>query len=81
MESRTHFRHGIANPILQEAYLVFHHPISFHAAAWVLNTASKCGSIMSCYLAVKSPRPDCCAYTEPHKIDTVRSSCGTVDIP
>jgi hypothetical protein len=40
MQSTTCFHDGIANPILQEAYLVFHDPIAFHTAHGMFNTDS-----------------------------------------
>jgi hypothetical protein len=38
MQSTTRFHDSIANPIFQEAYLIFHHPISFHPTDRVFNT-------------------------------------------
>jgi hypothetical protein len=38
MQPTTRFHDGITHPILQEAYLVFQHPISFHPANGVFNT-------------------------------------------
>jgi hypothetical protein len=40
MQSTTRFHNGIANSILQEAYLVFHHTVAFHTAYGVFNTDS-----------------------------------------
>ena len=40
MQSTTRLHDGIANAILQEAYLVFHHPIAFHPTNRVFNTDS-----------------------------------------
>jgi|Tabmets5t2r1_1033131.scaffolds.fasta_scaffold75252_1 hypothetical protein len=40
MQSTTCFHDGIANPILQEAYLVFHHPITLHPTDRVFDTDS-----------------------------------------
>jgi hypothetical protein len=40
MQPTTRFHDGIANPILQEAYLVFHDPIAFHTANGMFNTDS-----------------------------------------
>jgi hypothetical protein len=40
MESTTRFHDGIANSVLQEAYLVFHHTIAFHTANRVFNADS-----------------------------------------
>ena len=40
MESTTRFHDSIANPILQEAYLIFHHAISLHPTDRVFNTDS-----------------------------------------
>jgi hypothetical protein len=40
MQSTTCLHEGIANAILQEAYLVFHHPIAFHTANGVFNPDS-----------------------------------------
>ena len=38
MQSTTRLHDGVANAILQGAYLVFHHPIAFHTANGVFNT-------------------------------------------
>jgi hypothetical protein len=38
MQSTTRFHDGIANPLLQEAHLVFHHPIPLHPADRVVDT-------------------------------------------
>jgi len=43
MESTTRFHDGIANSVLQEAYLVFHHTIAFHTANGVFDTDSDRG--------------------------------------
>src|SRR4051812_33754686 len=40
MQPTTCFHDGVPNPILQEAYLVFHHPISLHSTDRVFNTDS-----------------------------------------
>ena len=40
MQSTTRFHDGVANAILQETYLVFHHPIAFHTADGVFNPDS-----------------------------------------
>jgi hypothetical protein len=40
MQSTTRFHDGIANAILQEAYLVFYHTIAFHPANGVFDTDS-----------------------------------------
>jgi hypothetical protein len=40
MQPTTRFHHSIANPILQEAYLVLHHPISLHPTDRVFNPDS-----------------------------------------
>ena len=40
MQSTTRLHDGIANAILQEAYLVFPHPIAFYTANGVFNTDS-----------------------------------------
>src|ERR671922_130226 len=40
MQPTTRFHDSIANPILQEAYLVFHHSISLHPTDRVFNTDS-----------------------------------------
>jgi hypothetical protein len=40
MQSTTRLHDGVAHAILQEAYLVFHHPITFHPANGMFNTAS-----------------------------------------
>src|SRR5262245_45061458 len=40
MQSITCLHDGIANAILQEAYLVFHHPRAFHTANGVFNPDS-----------------------------------------
>jgi hypothetical protein len=40
MQSTTCLHDGVANTILQKAYLVFHHPIAFHTANGVFNTDS-----------------------------------------
>jgi hypothetical protein len=40
MQATTRFHDGIANPILQEAYLVFHDPIAFHPANRVFDPDS-----------------------------------------
>ena len=38
MQSTARLHDGVANAILQEAYLVLHHPIAFHTANGVCNT-------------------------------------------
>jgi hypothetical protein len=38
MQSKTRLHDGIANAILQEAYLVFDHPVAFHTANRVIDT-------------------------------------------
>jgi hypothetical protein len=38
MQPTTCFHDGITNPILQEAYLVFHDPMAFHPANGMFNT-------------------------------------------
>jgi hypothetical protein len=40
MQSTTCLPDGVANTILQKAYLVFHHPIAFHTANGMFNTDS-----------------------------------------
>ena len=40
MQSTTRLHDGVANAILQEAYLVFHNPIAFHTANGVFNADS-----------------------------------------
>jgi hypothetical protein len=40
MQATTCFHDGIANPILQQAYLVFHDPVAFHPTNGVFNTES-----------------------------------------
>jgi hypothetical protein len=40
MQSTTRLHDDVANAILQEAYLVFHHPIAFHPANGMFNTNS-----------------------------------------
>src|SRR5262245_21746643 len=40
MQSTTRIHDGVANAILQEAYLVFHHLGAFHTANGVFNTDS-----------------------------------------
>jgi hypothetical protein len=40
MQPTTRFHDSIANPILQEAYLIFHHPIALHPTDRVCNTDS-----------------------------------------
>jgi hypothetical protein len=40
MQPTTGFHDGIANPVRQEAYLVFHHPIALHPTDRVFNTDS-----------------------------------------
>jgi hypothetical protein len=40
MQSATRLHNGVANAILQEAYLVFHHPIAFHRTNGVFNADS-----------------------------------------
>ena len=40
MQSTTCFHDGIANPILQEASLVFHHPVTLHPTDRVFDTDS-----------------------------------------
>jgi hypothetical protein len=40
MQSTTRLHEGVTNAILQEAYLVFHHPIAFYTANGVFNTDS-----------------------------------------
>jgi hypothetical protein len=40
MQPTTRFHDSIANPIFQEAYLVFHHPIPLHPTNRVFNTDS-----------------------------------------
>jgi hypothetical protein len=40
MQPTTRFHDSIANPILQEAYFVFHHPISLHPTNRVFNPDS-----------------------------------------
>jgi hypothetical protein len=40
MQSTTRLHDDIAHAILQEAYLVFHHPIAFHPANGMFNTNS-----------------------------------------
>jgi hypothetical protein len=41
MQSTTCLHDGVANAILQQAYLVFHHPRAFHTANSVFNTDSE----------------------------------------
>jgi hypothetical protein len=38
MQATTRFHDGVANPVLEEAYLVFHDPIAFHPANGMVNT-------------------------------------------
>lgn len=38
MQATTRFHDGVANPVLEEADLVFHNPRAFHAANGVCNT-------------------------------------------
>ena len=38
MQATTRFHNGVANAVLEEAYLVFHDPIAFHTANSVINT-------------------------------------------
>ena len=38
MQATTRFHNGVANAVLEEAYLVFHDPIAFHTANSVFNT-------------------------------------------
>jgi hypothetical protein len=40
MQPTTRFHDSIANPIFQEAYLVFHHPIALHPTDRVFNPDS-----------------------------------------
>ena len=40
MQSTTRVHDGIAQPILQEAYLLFHDPRAFHPANGMFNTDS-----------------------------------------
>jgi hypothetical protein len=40
MQSTARLHDGVANAILQKAYLVLHHPIAFHTANGVFNTDS-----------------------------------------
>ena len=40
MQSTTRLHDGVANAILQEAYLVFHHPRAFHPTNGMFNTDS-----------------------------------------
>ena len=40
MQSTTCFHDSVANPVSQEAYLVFDHPITFHPANRVLHADS-----------------------------------------
>ena len=40
MQSTTRLHDGIAHPILQEAYLVFHHPVAFYPTNGVFDTDS-----------------------------------------
>jgi hypothetical protein len=40
MQTTTRFHNGVANPILEESYLVFYNPIAFHTANGVFNTDS-----------------------------------------
>src|SRR5687767_6364224 len=40
MQSTTRFHNSIANPILQEAYLVFHHSVALHPTDRVFNPDS-----------------------------------------
>ena len=40
MQATARFHDGVTNPVLQEAYLVFHHPIAFHPTNGVLNANS-----------------------------------------
>ena len=40
MQATTRFHDGIANPVLQETYLVFHNSVAFHSANRVFNTDS-----------------------------------------
>jgi len=40
MQSATCLHDGVANAILQEAYLIFHHPRAFHSANGMFNTDS-----------------------------------------
>jgi hypothetical protein len=40
MQATTRFHDGVANPVLEEAYLVFHDPIAFHTANGMFNTNS-----------------------------------------
>jgi hypothetical protein len=51
MPSTTCLHDGVANAILQEAYLVFHHPIAFHPANGVFNPDSdRRNSAIGCFL-------------------------------
>jgi hypothetical protein len=38
MQSTTRFHDSIANPSFQEAYLISHHPVTFHPTDRVFNT-------------------------------------------
>src|SRR5215831_7023211 len=40
MQATTRFHDGVANPVLEEADLVFHDPIAFHTANGMFNTNS-----------------------------------------
>ena len=40
MQATTCFHDGIANPILQQPYLIFHDPVKFHPTNSVFNTDS-----------------------------------------
>ena len=44
MQATTCFHHDIANAILQEADVVFHHPVAFHPTNGVFNTDSDGGN-------------------------------------
>jgi hypothetical protein len=51
MQSTTCLHDGVANAILQEAYLVFHNPIAFHTANGVFNPDSdRRNSAIGCFL-------------------------------
>ena len=51
MQSTTRLHDGIANPVLQETYLVFPHPVAFHSANRVFDTdADGRNRTMSCLL-------------------------------
>ena len=41
MQSTTCLHDGVAHAILQEAYLIFHHPRAFHSANGMFNTDSE----------------------------------------